>query len=49
MEESKKSQYKYILIEKNREILKGVGVYNVSLIIILWKPCATNNNKKNSS
>ena len=30
MEESKKSQYKYCLIVKNREILKGVGV-NVSL------------------
>ena len=45
MEESKKSQYKYCLIVKNREILKGVGV-NVSLIIIHWKPYATNNNKK---
>ena len=42
MEESKKSQY------KNREILKGVGV-NVSLIIIHWKPYATNNNKKSTS
>ena len=48
MEESKKSQYKYCLIVKNREILKGVGV-NVSLIIIHWKPYATNNNKKSSS
>ena len=38
MEESKKkSQHKYCLKVKNREILKGVGV-NVSLIIIHWKP-----------
>mgnify|MGYP003691327435 CR=1 FL=1 len=35
MEESKKSQYKYCLKVKNREILKGVGV-NVGLIIIHW-------------
>ena len=42
------SQYKYYLIVKNREILKGVGV-NVSLIIINWKPYATNNNKKGTS
>ena len=28
-----------------REILKGVGV-NVSLIIIHWKPYATNNRKE---
>ena len=48
MEESKKSQYKYCLIVKNREILKGVGV-KVSLIIIHWKPYATNYNKKSSS
>ena len=49
MEESKKSQYKYCLIvKKNREILKGVGV-NVGLIIIHWKPYATNNNKKSTS
>ena len=48
MEESKKSQYKYCLIVKNRDIFKGVGV-NVSLIIIHWKPYATNNNKKSSS
>ena len=45
MEESKKSQYKYCLIVKNREILKGSGV-NVSWIIIHWKPYATYNNKK---
>ena len=48
IEESKKSQYKYCLIVKNREILKGGGV-NVSLIIILWKLYATNNTKKSSS
>ena len=48
MEESKKSQNKYFLIVKNREILKGVGV-NVSLIIIHWKPYATNYKKKSSS
>ena len=42
MEENKKSQYKEV---KNREILKGFGV-NVSLIIIHWKPYATNNNKQ---
>ena len=48
MEESKESQYKYCLIEKNRYILKGVGV-NVSLIIIYWKPYATNNKKKSTS
>ena len=48
MEESKKNQYKYCLIVKNREILKGAGV-NVSLLIIHWKPYATNNNKKSSS
>ena len=48
MEESKKSQYRYCLIVKNREILKEVGV-NVSLIIIHWKPYATNNNKKSRS
>ena len=41
MEESKKSQYKYCRKVKNREILKRVGV-NVSLIIIHWKPYATN-------
>ena len=41
MEVSKKSQYKYCLF-------KGVGV-NVSLIIIHWKPDATNNSKKSSS
>ena len=45
MEESKKNQYKYCLMVKKREILKGVGV-NVSLIIINLKPYATNNNKK---
>ena len=45
MEESKKSQYKYCLIVKNRETLKGLGV-NVSLKIIHWKPYATNYNKK---
>ena len=43
MEESKKSQS----YSKNKDILKGVGV-NVSLIIIHWKPYATNNNKKSS-
>ena len=48
MKESKKSQYKYCLIVKNREILKGFGV-KVSLIIIHWKPYATNYNKKSSS
>ena len=48
MEESKKSQYKYCLIVINRDVLKGGGV-NVSLIIIYWKPYATNNNKKISS
>ena len=48
MEESKKSQYKFCLIVKNREIFKGVGVH-VSLIIIHWKPYATNNKKKRSS
>ena len=48
MEESKKSQYKYCLIVKIREIFKGVGV-NISLIIIHWKPYATNNNNKSSS
>ena len=48
MEESKKSQYKYCLIVKNREILKGSCV-NVSLIIIHWKPYATNNKKKSGS
>ena len=41
MEKSKKRQ-------KNREILKGTGV-NVSLIIIQWKPYATNNNKERTS
>ena len=45
MEESKKSQYKYCLIVKNSEIVKGAGV-NVSLIIIHLKPYATYNNKK---
>ena len=45
MEESKKSQYKYCFIVKN---IKGIGV-NVSLIIIHWKPYATNINKKSSS
>ena len=44
MEESKKSQYKYCLIYI-KKFLKGVGV-NISLIIIHWKPYATNNNKK---
>ena len=48
MEESKKSQYKYCLIVKKRDILKGVGV-NVSLIIIHWKPYATYYNKKRPS
>ena len=48
MEESKESQYKFRLIVKNRDILKGVGV-NVSLIIIYWKPYATNYNKKSTS
>ena len=48
MEESKKSQFQYRSIVKNREIFKGVGV-NVSLIIIHWKPYATNKNKKSSS
>ena len=47
MEESKKSQYEYCLTVKNREILKGTGV-NVSLIIIHWKPYATNNKKSTS-
>ena len=45
MGESKKSQYKYYLIVKNGEILKGAGV-NFSLIMIHWKPYATYNNKK---
>ena len=36
------------LTVKNREFLKGAGV-NVSLIIIHWKPYATNNNKKSTS
>ena len=51
MEESKKSQYKYCLIvKKNGDILKGVKIgVNVSLIIIHWKPYATNNNKKSTS
>ena len=48
MEESKASQYKYCLIVKNRDILKGVG-FNVRLIIIFWKPYATNNKKKSTS
>ena len=48
MEESKKSQYENFLTVKNRDIFKGVGV-NVSLIIIHWKPYATNYNKKSSS
>ena len=43
MEESKESQYKYCLIVKNRDILKGV-----SLIIICWKPYATFNKKKST-
>ena len=43
MEKSKILSY-----SKNREILKGV-VVDVSLIIIHWKPYATNNNKKSSS
>ena len=47
MEESKKSQYKYCLIVKKRDILKGVGV-NVSLIFILWKPYETINTKKST-
>ena len=47
MEESKESQYKYCLIVKNRDILKGDGV-NVSLIIIYWKPFATNYKKSTS-
>ena len=38
----RKSQYKYGLIVKNRELLKVVDV-NVSLTIIHWKPFATNN------
>ena len=48
MAESKKRQYEYCLTVKNREILKGTDV-NVSLIIIHWKPFATNNNKKGTS
>ena len=37
-------------IVKNRDILKGVKIgVNVSLIIIHWKPYATNNNKKSTS
>ena len=48
MEESKKSQYKYCLMVKKREILKGVGV-NISLITTRWKHYATNNNKKSTS
>ena len=48
MEESKESQYKYCLIVKTREILKGVDVV-VSLIIIHWKPYATNYNQKSNS
>ena len=48
MEESKKSQYKYCLIVKNRDTFKGGVCVNVSLIIIHWKPYATNNNKKSS-
>ena len=48
MEESKKSQYKYCLKVKHREVFKGVDV-NVSLIIIHWKPYATNYKKKSSS
>ena len=47
MEESNKSQYKYCLIVKYRENFKGGGV-NVSLIIMHWKPYATNENKKSS-
>ena len=45
MEESKNSQYKNCFKVKNREIFKMVGV-NVSLILIHWKPYATNNNNK---
>ena len=48
MEESKKGQYKYCLIVKNRDMLKAAGV-NVILIIIHWKPYATYNNKKSTS
>ena len=48
MEESKKSQYKNCLIVKNRDTFKGGVCVNVSLIIIHWKPYATNNNKKSS-
>ena len=48
MEESKKSPYKYCLIVKNRDTFNGGGG-GVSLIIIHWKPYATNNNKKRSS
>ena len=48
MEESKESYYKYCLIVKNRDILKMVGV-NFSLIIIYWKPYATNKKKKSTS
>ena len=47
MEESNRSQCKYCLIVKNRDILKGVKIgVNVSLIIIHWKPYATNNRKE---
>ena len=42
------SQYKYYLLVKNREFLKGVGV-NFSLIIINWEHYATNNNKQSTS
>ena len=45
MEESKKSRYKYCLIVKNRDILKGVKIgVNYSL-----EALCNNNNKKNTS
>ena len=49
MEESEKSYllYKYCLIVKNGDILKGINIgVNVSLLIIHWKPYATTCNNK---
>ena len=43
MEESQKSQYKYCLIVKKEQFLRGL------VLSIHWKPYATNNNKKSSS
>ena len=47
MEKSQKIQYKLCLIVKKRAIFKGVGI-KVRLIIIYWKPYATNNMKISS-